>query len=191
MNIIQAYLDLSLQDREGEIWKDICDYEELYQISNHGRVKSLARMKSNGFGYHLTKERILKQTFDKKGGVCRVSFKNNNLQKGCTIASTVLHHFNKLPVVQVYHIDGDLTNNHITNLQHYTSDKVSCRRTKFQNKIGYSFDREKKVYITRIRVNKKLYHIGSFVNEIEAAKAYDDFVIKHHLRRKGNFIDNR
>ena len=28
----------------GEIWKDIKDYEGLYQVSNFGRVKSLSRM---------------------------------------------------------------------------------------------------------------------------------------------------
>lgn len=40
-----------------EIWKDIKGYENLYQISNLGRVKSLERIdKSN----HLVKEKILK-----------------------------------------------------------------------------------------------------------------------------------
>ena len=32
---------------EEEIWKDIIGYEGLYQISNLGRVKSIARIKSN------------------------------------------------------------------------------------------------------------------------------------------------
>ena len=41
---IETYKDFSLEDREGEIWKDIYDYEGLYQISNHGRVKSLRRV---------------------------------------------------------------------------------------------------------------------------------------------------
>lgn len=33
----------SLEDLPGEIWKDIKDYEGRYQVSNLGRVKSLAR----------------------------------------------------------------------------------------------------------------------------------------------------
>ena len=33
-----------------EIWKDIKDYEGLYQISNLGRVKSLPRDTNNQFG---------------------------------------------------------------------------------------------------------------------------------------------
>ena len=34
---------LSLEDFEGEVWKDIPNYEGLYQVSNMGRVKSLDR----------------------------------------------------------------------------------------------------------------------------------------------------
>lgn len=36
-----------------EIWKDILEYEGLYQISNHGRVKRLV-------GWKCSYERILK-----------------------------------------------------------------------------------------------------------------------------------
>lgn len=33
----------TIENLEGEIWKDIKNYEGLYKISNHGRVKSLER----------------------------------------------------------------------------------------------------------------------------------------------------
>ena len=33
---------------ENEIWKDIPNYEGLYQISNYGRIKSLYNYKRNG-----------------------------------------------------------------------------------------------------------------------------------------------
>ena len=36
---------------EKEIWKDIKDYEGLYQISNLGRVRSLDRVDGNGRGW--------------------------------------------------------------------------------------------------------------------------------------------
>lgn len=42
-----------------EVWKDIKDYEGMYQISNLGRVKSLAR---KGRGYKTIKEKILNKT---------------------------------------------------------------------------------------------------------------------------------
>ena len=45
-----------------EIWKDIKDYDGAYQISNHGRVKSVSRYIPSKNGSHRkTNERILKQ----------------------------------------------------------------------------------------------------------------------------------
>ncbi len=45
-----------------EIWKDIEGYEGLYQISNLGNVKSLARLKGWGAaGKIYVKEMLLKQ----------------------------------------------------------------------------------------------------------------------------------
>ena len=43
-----------------EIWKDVIGYEELYQVSNLGKVKALAKVKSANTGYYITKEIILK-----------------------------------------------------------------------------------------------------------------------------------
>lgn len=51
-----------------EIWKDIKGFEELYQVSNLGRVKSLERTltRKNGTPFYV-KERILKTTNDHSG----------------------------------------------------------------------------------------------------------------------------
>lgn len=43
-----------------EVWKDIPGYEGLYQVSDHGRVKSLARKVERGAGFYVCKERVLK-----------------------------------------------------------------------------------------------------------------------------------
>ena len=45
---IEPFLNTSLISIEGEIWKDIYDYEGIYQISSFGRVKSLNRFTSIG-----------------------------------------------------------------------------------------------------------------------------------------------
>ena len=51
-----------------EIWKDIKGYEGLYQVSNLGRVKSLARkVKGRSIAIVPLKERILKAGFTKDG----------------------------------------------------------------------------------------------------------------------------
>ena len=40
---MEIWKNLSLEDMEGEIWKDIEGYEGLYQVSNMGRIKSLEK----------------------------------------------------------------------------------------------------------------------------------------------------
>ena len=44
-----------------EIWKDVIDYEGLYQVSNLGNVKVLQRIKHNHKGKHIAKEKIYTQ----------------------------------------------------------------------------------------------------------------------------------
>lgn len=57
---MEIWKNLSLEDMEGEIWKDVVGYEGLYQVSNLGRVKS--------FNYkHLKKTKILKQQLKHQG----------------------------------------------------------------------------------------------------------------------------
>lgn len=73
----------SLEDLSGEMWKPIIGYEDLYAVSNLGRVKSLDRYTqvSNDprskphFRHH--KERILTQTFNDDGYLV-VGLTNNN-----------------------------------------------------------------------------------------------------------------
>ena len=63
-----------------EIWKDINGYEGYYQISNLGRVKSLARTVNNYLGCYKTKEKILKQHLN-KNNYCRVYLLKNGIGK--------------------------------------------------------------------------------------------------------------
>lgn len=90
-----------------EIWRDIKDYEGLYQVSNLGRVKSL--------NYHCSgKERILKPIKDGRGYTFVILHKNR-IKKHFLIhrlvASAFLENPENLP--QVNHKDEDKTNNFV------------------------------------------------------------------------------
>lgn len=50
-----------------EIWKDIEGYEEKYQVSNLGRVKSLSRKVQFGNTFRITPEKFLKYCDNGKG----------------------------------------------------------------------------------------------------------------------------
>lgn len=45
-----------------EIWKDIPNFEGLYQVSNLGNIKALERRRNCNRGYGIIKEHIMKQT---------------------------------------------------------------------------------------------------------------------------------
>lgn len=96
-----------------EIWKDVIGYEDLYQVSNYGNVRSL-----NWNNTHSTK--LLKPY--NHGGYTRIGFRRNKILKNYLVHVLVAKAFipnpeNK-PVVN--HIDGDKTNNHISNLEWVT-----------------------------------------------------------------------
>ena len=63
-NIWENY---SMDDLEGEEWRDCLDYDGYYEVSNLGRIKSLYRIILKSDGSEMTiKPRILKQHIKKK-----------------------------------------------------------------------------------------------------------------------------
>lgn len=89
------YLNLSLEDIEGEEWLDIPNYDGIYHVSNLGRVKSLKReyYRVNDSSPRYTKEIILKQTKVKpkvaNAEVLYVSLKVNGVRKTYTVNQLV------------------------------------------------------------------------------------------------------
>ena len=98
-----------------ESWKDIDGYEGVYQISDLGRVKSLAR--TNSIGKRL-KEKILKGHVNKKG-YCVASLHNASGIRTVKIHRIVASSFLKNPESKrtVNHIDGCKENNKLDNLE--------------------------------------------------------------------------
>ena len=98
-----------------EIWKDIDEFEGLYQVSNLGNVKSLNYR-------HTGKERILKPLTDKYGYLFVTIYKNGKL-KNYKIHRLVAKAFIPNPdgKPEVNHKDENKINNCVDNLEWMTS----------------------------------------------------------------------
>jgi hypothetical protein len=101
------YTNKDLSPLEGEIWKDVPNYESLYQISNLGRVKSL-----------IKGELILTQIFNIDKYLCVNLYKNGKL-KIMKVHRLVGFAFlnNELNKPVINHIDGNKQNNILSNLE--------------------------------------------------------------------------
>ncbi len=100
-----------------EIWKDIAGYEGLYQISNTGKVKSLAFTKFWG-GKPNPTDIILVQRQNPRGYLY-VTLCKNLIGKSMRIHRLVIEAFipNTLNKPTANHIDGNCLNNNVENLE--------------------------------------------------------------------------
>lgn len=107
-----------------EIWRDIKDYEGLYQVSNLGRVKSLEHKVKNKHGYRTVKERILK-TFLDGGGYVQVYLYKNNTRTHYHVHRLVAQAFKPNPYNKpcINHLNKIRTDNRVDNLEWCTHEE--------------------------------------------------------------------
>jgi hypothetical protein len=94
-----------------EIWRDIEGFEDLYQISNEGRVKSLGNNKSR-------KEKMLKGVKNSNGYLGVGLYKNGKLVRKYVhrlVAEAFIPNPNHYK--EVNHKDENKQNNHVDNLE--------------------------------------------------------------------------
>lgn len=146
----------------------------------HERVKELFYYHPDG--YLLWKERrqgtkksLIAATFDKSNGYmrCYADGKHYRLHR-----IIWFWHHGKWPSIDLDHKDRDKTNNKIGNLRICNdSQNGSNVGLSKRNKSGYKgvcWNEWNKKWCASIRVNKKLKHLGYFLDAKDAAKAYDE-----------------
>lgn len=107
--------------RKQEIWKPIKKWEDKYEVSSFGRVKSLSRIIGSGDGY-LSKERILKQMQD-PDGYMQISFpienrKNTTAKVHKLVGNAFISNIDDKPCMN--HKNGIRWHNYATNLEWVT-----------------------------------------------------------------------
>ena len=100
-----------------EEWKDIKDYEGLYQVSSEGNVRSLDRTIDTVLGYkQFYKGKMLKKTADKNGYLfVALGANSKNKKVHRLVAQAFIPNPENKP--EIDHIDGNPKNNNFKNLQ--------------------------------------------------------------------------
>lgn len=174
------------EDLEGEEWREVFGYEDLYLISNMGRVRSLDRTyvfkkvfkRSN-------KGRLLTPTLSPTGyfvlNLAR-SGKYKTRQVHQLVSESFLNHFSNKKM-HVDHINGVRTDNRLSNLQ-----VLSARDNAGKGlRCGWNQSGAKGVYTDRHRwrtefwIDKRRLHLGSYGTVEEANKVYQTALKNMHL----------
>ena len=142
---MEIWKNLSLEDMEGEIWKDIEGYEGLYQVSNMGRVKSLKRKVNANIINNVSRtvrSRILKQSIN-CDGYLRIALHREMTSKNFPVHRLVAKAFipnpNNKPTID--HINTVRTDNRVCNLrwatpkEQFSENEISRERIKEVNRL--------------------------------------------------------
>ena len=178
---------MPVKSKNGEIWKDIPNYEGYYQASNLGRIKSLDRTVTYSDGRRrFYKGRIrdgsvqngYKQTTLRGDGIGR------NFMFSQIIAVTFLGHEPKGHTLVVDHINGDKLDNRVGNLRIVThrENSSTCFRSNEESlssgHVGVSWIERDSVWRSQISLNGVSVRLGCYDTEIEASTAYQEALSK-------------
>ena len=162
-----------------EVWKNVPNYEGLYQVSSLGMVQSLERVVKRSDNQKKTfKERFLKANPDGHGYLMvtlskdgkRKTFKVHKL-----VAMAFLGHKPCGYREVVDHIDNDKLNNRAENLQLTTQRNNASKDRKGTSKYtGVTWYKPLNKWRAKIYTNGKHKYLGYFTCELEASQAYQE-----------------
>lgn len=177
-----------------EIWKDVVDFEGLYEVSNLGNFRRHSSLTLNtARKVHENRLGYLYASLSKLG----VTYKKTVHQ---LVARAFIEGFSYGDAVN--HIDGNKQNNAVINLEKTTSQDNNIHaytiglRSKPGNSIYHYVHIVKEKYKDKIYISyqAKIKYLGKvvfnkqFKNEIDAAKAVDSYLDSiNDTRRRRNF----
>lgn len=194
------------ENQEDEIWKDVKDYEGIYQVSNKGRVKRLEKVIVDKIGRkHHKKELILKANPDGSGYLQVNLFDNDGRKKVLKVHRLVGETFipNSENKPQINHKDEIKTNNCVDNLEWMTSKEnnnygthneragKASGKTRSKPVAQYSKDGEfVKIWPSQSEAGRQLELSQSNISKAARGinETYGGFVWKYTKLKRTNYI---
>lgn len=168
---------------EQVVWKPVVGFEDRYEVSNDGRVRSLdIYVNCRGGKPRLSKGRIKPLYRNNRGYVvvnlCRDNKAAYSLVHRLVAEAFVPNPYNK---PQVNHIDGDNTNNCVDNLEWVTDNENKAHSSVV---IGGTQRPKKAVVVTKKTTGEVLHFDG--LREAERALNLDHGTVMKVLRGKNS-----
>lgn len=178
-----------------ETWKPVVGYEGLYEVSDHGRVRSLDReVPTKGLGKRTIKGRILSSAIHHTGYV-QYGLSRNGKQRNHLAHSLVLEAFvgPRPPEQEGCHRDSNKTNNRLTNLRWDTkvgnaADKPSNRGSANPNarldekQVAYVIERLE-AGVPQLELAHRLGIPGPTINHIATGRTWSETTKRRPTRR--------
>lgn len=134
----------------------------------------------NGFIFRKLKYKIKKSGFKMLDGYMGIVFKKKHYR---------LHHiiwclaYGEFPKNEINHINGIRDDNRLCNLEDITH-RNNCNKSKRHrngNLFGCYYHKKNKNWISQIRINGKIKHLGVFQTDIEAHNSYLKFLSSNEI----------
>lgn len=171
-----------------EIWKDVPFYEDYYQVSNYGNVRTKDRVIENIEG-----KKIFYKSKDRKPSISEyrmIALSKNGYVKMFKISRIVASLFvdgrSEIRKI-VNHIDGNKHNDFYKNLEwcSYSENAIHAfdsNLNKRKNKTtGVFFDKKRNKWASYLYRDNKNIFIGRFTSEKEAETAYNNKLNEYNL----------
>ena len=148
-----------------EIWKDILNYEEFYEVSNLGRIRRKEGYVNSGIKHNTqrkVKSYVLKQN-KKRSGYLTVDLSKNNVVKTISVHRIVAIAFCENPYnkKEVNHINGIKTDTRAENLEWSTPSE----NIKHAFDIGLKKGRGKKIRCKQLdMIFNSSYEAAEYIN---------------------------
>lgn len=109
----------AMQSTEPEVWKPVADYEGLYEVSDHGRIRSLTRSSRTAYGAMRTLPGVVLKLNVLPTGHLQVAMSREGVSRKFKVHRVVAIAFIGEPPhgTECCHNDGNPANNHVSNLR--------------------------------------------------------------------------